>query len=646
MNIIIPIGGIGSRFSEDNYIFPKPLINIDGYPMLFWVIDNLNIKGDDTIFIAINEEIQTNFGLEHRLKTEYPFLNIKLVNILYKTRGALETLLIVLQTMTDEEIKRKTISLDCDTIYFENILSMFDKQTDYSGVTFYFDATGLPTIFSYIDINDSNIVTNIKEKELVSDKTYNANTGAYGFKNGELLKEVCIKLLEQSETFKEYYTSYALKYLLPYTVKAVNINNFKCVGTPIQLNTFLKDIKDGLYISRKKKRFCFDLDNTLVTYPVIKNDYTSVKPKDKNIDILRNLKNNGHYIIIHTARRMKTFNGNVDKVRKDVEDITIDTLKKYDIPYDELHFGKPYADLYIDDLGINALTNIEKDIGYYLENKGEIDIIKPRYFNNITEYKNTIIKSSSDETIQGEIFFYKNISNDLAYLFPKLITNFDNTIILEKIKGITFSHLLVSKTLTDSTLLLFLNNIKQLYSKTDEYDDNVYMNYSSKLEQRFLKYRTVYEKLLDCSNQFQLIIKKLNQYISKNTSHISDIIHGDPVFSNVLLTYDNKIKLIDPRGVIGSTLSMKGDVAYDLAKILQSLFGYDFILLNKEIDCKFLKQKREIYYNWVNINFPEIDISDLILICKSLILSLIPLHDPKNHNKFYSLFLDLNLNLI
>lgn len=641
MNVIIPIGGIGSRFSQDNYTFPKPLINIDGNPMLFWVIDNLNIQNDDTIFIAINEEIKTDFALEHRLKTEYPFLNIKLVNILYKTRGALETLLIVLQTMTDDELIRKTISLDCDTIYFEDILSMFNNQTDYTGVVFYFDAVGLPTIFSYIDIDHNNIVTNIKEKELVSDHTFNANTGAYGFKSGELLKEVCIKLLEKTEILKEYYTSYALKYLLPNVVKAINVNDFKCVGTPIQLNTFLKDIKDNLYTSRKKKRFCFDLDNTLVTYPDIKNDYTSVKPKDKNIDILRNLKKNGHYIIIYTARRMKTFNGDVEKVRKDVEDITIDTLKKYDIPYDELHFGKPYADLYIDDLGVNALTNIEKDIGCYLENKGEIDIIKPRYFNNITEYKNTIMKSSYDDNIQGEIFFYKNINSELSYLFPKFMTSFDNTIILEKIKGITFSHLIVSKTLTDSTLLLFLNSIKQLYNRVYDYDNNVYLNYSYKLEQRFLKYKNVYENFIDCDKYIKDIIDKLNQYIGKNNSYISEVIHGDPVFSNVLLTYDNKIKLIDPRGILGVTLSMKGDIAYDLAKILQSLYGYDFIILNKDIDYKFLGDKRKVYINWIQTNFPEIDIDDLLLICRSLILSLIPLHDENNHKLFYKLFLEL-----
>jgi hypothetical protein len=43
MNILIPIGGIGSRFRTEGYRFPKPLINIEGRPMLFWLIDHLKV---------------------------------------------------------------------------------------------------------------------------------------------------------------------------------------------------------------------------------------------------------------------------------------------------------------------------------------------------------------------------------------------------------------------------------------------------------------------------------------------------------------------------------------------------------------------------------------------------------------------------
>ena len=118
-------------------------------------------------------------------------------------------------------------------------------------------------------------------------------------------------------------------------------------------------------------RICFDLDNTLVTFPRITGDYNTVDPIIKNINYLRYLKSFGHTIIIYTARRMKTHKGNKGKVMADIGKITFDTLEKYSIPYDEIYFGKPQADVYIDDLALNCFDDMEKDLGFYM------DTIKP-----------------------------------------------------------------------------------------------------------------------------------------------------------------------------------------------------------------------------------------------------------------------------
>ena len=74
-------------------------------------------------------------------------------------------------------------------------------------------------------------------------------------------------------------------------------------------------------------------------------------PIDGAPEKIRELKSSGHYIILHTARRMKTHNGNLGRVISEIGKVTIDWLKKYDIPYDEIYFGKPWANLYIDDNG-------------------------------------------------------------------------------------------------------------------------------------------------------------------------------------------------------------------------------------------------------------------------------------------------------
>ena len=88
---------------------------------------------------------------------------------------------------------------------------------------------------------------------------------------------------------------------------------------------------------------------------------------------MRDLKKEGHYLIIHTGRHMRTCKGDVEKVIERVGKVTEDWLEKWQVPYDELVFGKPYADMYIDDLGIE-FSSSEK-LGKKLESIQPVIII-------------------------------------------------------------------------------------------------------------------------------------------------------------------------------------------------------------------------------------------------------------------------------
>ena len=54
MIIIIPLGGIGKRFSDLGYTEPKPLIKANGKEIIFWVLDNLKIQKKDKLYIVYN----------------------------------------------------------------------------------------------------------------------------------------------------------------------------------------------------------------------------------------------------------------------------------------------------------------------------------------------------------------------------------------------------------------------------------------------------------------------------------------------------------------------------------------------------------------------------------------------------------------
>ena len=96
-------------------------------------------------------------------------------------------------------------------------------------------------------------------------------------------------------------------------------------------------------------RVCIDLDGTICQLAPT-GDYANAQPVPGAREALLELRTRGAYIIIYTARRMRTHNGDVGKVLEEIGDLTREWLKRHDIPYHEIVFGKPYAHVYIDDL--------------------------------------------------------------------------------------------------------------------------------------------------------------------------------------------------------------------------------------------------------------------------------------------------------
>lgn len=110
--------------------------------------------------------------------------------------------------------------------------------------------------------------------------------------------------------------------------------------------------------STTKKSICFDLDDTICFPNHCATDsykkYGLALPNHDVIKTMWDLKDHGYHIVILSARRMVTHQGDMVKILDDIGEITIDWLKKHDVPYDELIFGKPYVTTYyVDDKGMN-----------------------------------------------------------------------------------------------------------------------------------------------------------------------------------------------------------------------------------------------------------------------------------------------------
>ena len=110
-------------------------------------------------------------------------------------------------------------------------------------------------------------------------------------------------------------------------------------------------------------RICLDLDGVICELRNAEQSYADVSPIPGAIKRIQAWKESGHYIIINTARHWKTCQGNVGLILARQGAVTLDWLKKHDIPYDEIHFGKPWADIYIDDnaLRFNSWKQLSSD---------------------------------------------------------------------------------------------------------------------------------------------------------------------------------------------------------------------------------------------------------------------------------------------
>ncbi|NOS72874.1 MAG: capsular biosynthesis protein [Verrucomicrobia bacterium] len=96
-------------------------------------------------------------------------------------------------------------------------------------------------------------------------------------------------------------------------------------------------------------KICIDVDGVLCELRQPEQSYADVQPLPGATEKMNSLKQAGHYIILNTARHMATCNSNVGLVVARQGKTLMDWLAQHNIPYDELWFGKPHADVYLDD---------------------------------------------------------------------------------------------------------------------------------------------------------------------------------------------------------------------------------------------------------------------------------------------------------
>lgn len=93
---------------------------------------------------------------------------------------------------------------------------------------------------------------------------------------------------------------------------------------------------------RAENVIVLDLDGTLCEIKPPGKSYAELTPRAGMLEKLREYRANGWYVIICTARNMRTYDGNVGQIMANTAKVVFEWLDRHEVPYDEVHFGKPW----------------------------------------------------------------------------------------------------------------------------------------------------------------------------------------------------------------------------------------------------------------------------------------------------------------
>ena len=110
------------------------------------------------------------------------------------------------------------------------------------------------------------------------------------------------------------------------------------------------------------KRLVMDLDGT-ITRDDPTRSYADKEPDAAVVARMREYRAQGFEIVIYSARNMRTYDNSVGKITAHTLPVIVEWLNRHDVPYDEIHVGKPWCGLegfYVDDRAIrpNEFTSM------------------------------------------------------------------------------------------------------------------------------------------------------------------------------------------------------------------------------------------------------------------------------------------------
>tara|TARA_R110001583_G_scaffold194636_3_gene366051 strand:+ start:2894 stop:3610 length:717 start_codon:yes stop_codon:yes gene_type:complete len=238
MKILIPMAGEGSRFMNEGYTFPKPLIDVEGKPMIQAVVENLDFDCE-YIFLVRKAHVEKYNGLLSALD--------RITNGKYKyvlvdklTEGATCTALLAKDLINGEE---DLLIANSDQIieYNPENFKLLKSLTTVDGIVFTFNA--VHPKWSFVKTNSRGYITEVAEKRPISNI---ATCGIYWYRRGSDFVKYAEQMIHKDIRInKEFYIAPVYNELIEdgKTLIPFYVHKMRGIGTPEDLNRFLVENK-------------------------------------------------------------------------------------------------------------------------------------------------------------------------------------------------------------------------------------------------------------------------------------------------------------------------------------------------------------------------------------------------------------------
>jgi HAD superfamily hydrolase (TIGR01509 family) len=232
LNVLIPMAGAGSRFEKAGYTFPKPLIDVEGEPMIKLVSENINM--DATFIYIVQKSHREKYNLDTLLNLVSP--GCKIVEVDGITEGAAVTTLLAKEHINNDSplvMANSDQFIEWDSNEF--MYKMSETNSDGGIVTF----KATHPKWSFAKLDENGYVTEVAEKNPISDI---ATVGIYYWSKGSDYVKYAEQMIEKNvRVNNEFYVCPVFNEAIQdgKKIRTYEIQTMWGLGTPEDLNLYL-----------------------------------------------------------------------------------------------------------------------------------------------------------------------------------------------------------------------------------------------------------------------------------------------------------------------------------------------------------------------------------------------------------------------